>query len=676
MFSRFTHSLTPCAVICALTAGVLAVPVASPAQSKTAIQVCAKRNVRAFRRFSTDAIEIMNDCQVDSLKDDERTDCAVDEDVLDDLDNAADKLRREVKKCDEDAMRALCPHSSRDDTELKETVLLDELGTTSRLRAFDADLYSTEYAGCPRPTGEISNVAEDCADRISRLVEDGLDELQKCLYKCELNGMRKSDADDCLIGSNANDNKVVECLDRTWDDLDDDLPNRCDTAKLTEIGCPFGTDSVTELRDLLLDRLFEEARKMSNGIFSSSCSSTGSSNHVGGETDPIDVTLYPSQTTTQIDCGQDLDAAFFGADDEVRLDADVDCSPAGLDSIGIIISASNVTFNGRGDHTITGPSRSSNRTGSGILIAPGAKNVTIKNVRQIQRYAVGILDSGDNDGLRVESSTVRRNKTAGILTTSPDVYIDRVKADRNGVGFDVSGDGSTLQDCRALRGTPLPGLGIRLAGTDDDLNGQVVRVNRCQVEENEIGIVLAAGPHQLEDNDVRLQNSHGIHVLSDGSKIESNSVKRNVGSGIVVDGDGNNITANSSDENIQHGFVVTGAGNDLNNNGAGSLTDNGNLMNGFWIAGTGTIVENNDAEANLWSGFVVDEATAIFKSNGANDNTGIGFDINVAGNTLDTNVAEDNGGAEFSIAADNIDDQGNRKNGSTFTFTLAGGDFE
>lgn len=674
MFSRNSLALL-CSVAIVATAATAAPPDAF-ALTNAQVTTCTKRIAKAFKRFSTQAVDILGDCQVDSLKDDERNDCSSDVDVLDDLDNAADKTRREAKKCDSDALRAVCPHSARGDDELKEQVLNAPGGTTARLRFLDSEIFSLWYGGCPRPLGEISGEAEDCADRISRLVDDGLDDLQKCVYKCELGKLNQSGAEPCIEDGVPLDSKVVECVARLADDLADGLDNRCDTATLTEIGCPMGQSTVADLADVLQDRLFEETREMNDGIFHSTCSTGANNGGEGGETDPVPVTLYPSETVTEIDCGDTLDAAFFGADDEVKLDADLDCSPAGQGSSAVIIAASNVTFNGRNDRQVIGPSRSGNRTGTGILIAPGAQNVTIKNISKVQRYAVGIGDSGDNDGLVIENMTVRRNKTAGILTTSPDVLIQEVKADRNGVGFQVSGDGSTIEDSRAIRSTPLPATGILLQGTDDDLDGQVVRVNRSEAEENEVGILILAGPHLLEDNDVRTNNSHGIHVVSDGSKIESNSVKQNLGSGIVVDGSSNLVTANRSDENIQYGYVVTGTGNDISDNGAGSLTDQGNLLDGFWIAGFDNVVTNNEAEANLGSGFVVDEDTAEFKSNNANDNAGIGFDINGTGNALDTNVAEDNLGLEFSIAPGNVDEQGNRRNGQTFSFPSAGGDFD
>ncbi|MDG2304696.1 MAG: right-handed parallel beta-helix repeat-containing protein [Candidatus Binatia bacterium] len=675
-------------VLCALAAAWLLVPAIVSAQSAVALQICSKRAGKAFKRYVGDAAEVMSDCQVDSLKDDERMDCATDEDVLDDLDKAADKLRREVKKCNDAALRAICPHGQREDTTLKEFVLNDALGTTARMRALDANLYSTSYAGCPRPLGAISGKAEDCAAKLARLVEDGADDLSKCVVKCELNAQRKSGEEPCIdeITGLPNDPKVIDCLALVLDDLNDGLLAKCNDEEddddptlhsdlLTEIGCPAGRNTVGGLAGDLTDRLYEESVNVTNGIFFSECSESAGGGSVGGPTEPAAATLYPSLTATTVDCGQTLDAAFFGSDDEVRLDAKLDCSPAGLGSIGLIVSASDVTIDARGDYDLTGPSRSSNRTGTGILLAHGATNVTITRFRAIQRYAVGIGDSGSNDGLRVEDLTIRRNREAGVRTTSANVVVANVKADRNAIGFEMSGDDSTLNDCRALRSEPFPSIGIHILGSDGDGDGQIVRVNRCEVEGNLVGILAEGGPHLIEDSDVRFNSGDGMQIASAGSKVESNSVKLNDGNGIVVSGDGNNITTNRSDENAGHGYVISGIGNDINNNGAGSLTDQGNLGHGFLFMGFDSNVESNDAEANLMDGFQVDEDTFDFKSNTSNDNFGMGFDITVGGNNFDTNVAADNVDHEFSIAAGNVDDQGNRSDGATFSFGAGGGNF-
>jgi len=679
-----TKSSTVFCVVAAL--GLLAAPSSADAQSSTALQICAKRAGKAFKRFGEDALEVLGDCEVDSLKDDERNDCAAEEDVWDDLDKAADKLRREVKKCNDDALRGLCPHGQKEDTTLKEQVLHGPGGTTERLRALDANLFSTSYALCPRPLGEISSQAEDCADRIAKVMVDGIDEYLKCVVKCELTGMRKSGSEPCVNELNGEplDNKVLDCVERVLDDIDDGLHQRCDDALIVDLGCPLGKTTVGGFVDdvwtdgvvpALSDRLYDETVEITRGIFDSECSESGGSTPVGGPTDPAPATLYPSLTVTQVECGQVLDSAFFGSDNDLKLDANLDCSPAGRDSNGLVVAASNVIIDGRTDHDITGPARSSNRTGTGILIAPGTNNVIIRRFRAIQRYGVGIGDSGNNDGLRIEELTVRRNKVAGVRTTSPGVLVSEVKADRNAIGFDVSGDGSELSDCRALRSEPIPNVGIHVHGVDVDGNDRVVRVNRCEVEGNVVGILATEGPQLLEDNDVRENVGDGIHVASTGSKVKSNSLKYNEGSGIVVLGDGNNITANRSDLNGAHGYVISGIGNDINNNGAGSLTDQGNLGHGFLFNGFDNIVESNDAEANLGDGFHVEEDTGNFKSNSANDNLGTGFKFTVGGNNLDTNVATDNGVYEFSIAPGNADDQGNRIDGATFSFGAGGGNF-
>lgn len=663
-------------ILCVFVAACLLAPGGAVGAS-TAVQTCAKRLGKAFKRFATDHVEVIGDCQIDSLKDDERADCALDEDVLEDLEKAADKLRREVRKCDDDALRQICPHGQRDETDLKEAVLNGEGGTAARLRALDANVFTTSYGGCPRPLGEISREAEDCADRLSKLLDDGLDEYSKCLVKCELNGLRKSGVEPCIddLTAQPSDEKIIDCVERVLDDIDDGLNHRCDDDTIVELGCPLGFSSVSGVVPALTERLYDETVAISNGIFFSECAGGGGGGTEGGPTDPVPATLYPSLTETQIDCGQTLDAAFFGTDDELRLDADLDCSPAGLDSNGIIISASNVTFDGRGNWDVIGPSKTTNRTGTGILIGPGAKNVKVKRFRTISRYAKGISDWGDNHGLEIEDLTVRRNRAFGIQTSSPNVMVSDVKADRNAVGFQMSGDDSTLKDCRALRSEPIPNVGIHVMGFDADGDDQVVRINRCEIEGNVTGIIVAEGPHLLEDNDVRENLGDGIQVTSAGSKLESNSVKLNAGSGIIVSGDGNNITANRSDENGAHGYVITGLGNDINNNGAGSLTDQGNLGHGFWFSGFDSNVESNDAEANAGDGFLVEEDTLEFKSNTANDNALVGINVTVGGNNLDTNVSEDNVGFEFSIAPGNVDEQGNRADGATFSFDVGGGNF-
>ena len=120
---------------------------------------------------------------------------------------------------------------------------------------------------------------------------------------------------------------------------------------------------------------------------------------------------------------------------------------------------------------------------------------------------------------------------------------------------------------------------------------------------------------------------------------------------------------------------MTGSGNTLDGNGSGALTDLGNGGTGFVVDGTGNTLRTNRAEANVGSGYEVSAANTI-SSNDARSNQGTGFLITGSGVGLDTNVGESNGGFEFDIAPNNLNLNGNRANGATFSFGAAGGKFE
>lgn len=672
--------------ICLLALGcVFGLAEYAEAQSSSAVLSCAKRIGKAAKGFTGRSLETLGDCYVDSLKDEERTDCRIDADVADEFESAAEKLRREVRKCNDDALRSICPMGARDDTAFKEVALDRASGMVEGMLDFTTKAFVTSYGGCPRPAGEISRDAEDCADKISRLSSDSLDEFHKCVIKCELNAMRRNPEEPCLneFTGAPNDPKVVECFERMVEEVRD-LSLRCEDSHLVELGCPLGesvvaqidgSDAVTGgLVARLVDRLYGEVTTVSNALFHSECAGGGSGSQ-GGPTEPGAGTLYPSLRSVELNCGQTLDAAFFGDDNELRFDSHLNCGPAGIDSIGLIVAASNVSIDGREKYDVVGPSRSSNRTGTGILVSAGAYNVTISRFRAIQRYAVGIGDEGDNRGLKIENLTIRRNRAAGIRTTSPSVVVSDVKADRNAIGFDMAGDGSTLIDSRALRSEPAPAVGIRLTGTDDDGNGRVVRVNRCDVEGNLVGILLEAGPHMIEENDVRDNLDVGISVVSSGSKLEDNGLKFNGTDGMHISGHFNLVVQNDSDENFGSGFRVTGIGNELSGNGAGS-PNRGNLQHGFVFAGAANIVDTNRSEGNEGDGFLVAEDTAVFKSNDALGNEMTGINVVASGNELETNRSENNGLLQFFVASGNTDRGGNNASGETIAFGLEGGSFE
>ena len=89
---------------------LMALVAPSPAIAARDIVSCSKRIAKGLKSFSSSTAEILGDCEIDDLEDDEIfLDCAQDEDVLADRYKANSKLWREVRKCGAAAVRAVCP---------------------------------------------------------------------------------------------------------------------------------------------------------------------------------------------------------------------------------------------------------------------------------------------------------------------------------------------------------------------------------------------------------------------------------------------------------------------------------------------------------------------------------------------------------------------------------------
>ncbi len=671
---------------------VLALAAPSPVMAASDIVSCSKRIAKGLKSFSSSTAEILGDCEIDDLEDDEIfLDCAQDEDVLADRYKANSKLWREVRKCGAAAVRAVCPLGAKTLDELSVAVDQSPVGPGLFFQSLMADLFKTNLnPSCPRPVATVSKEAEECADRLVRVVEEANDDALKCFYKCELSNLRSSYRERC-VDPDTNlpivDGKLASCLERSRNDLRDVLSERCvdedagsEEALLVELGCPMGESRPDYLAVLLWERIYGGLIELNSETFRSSCKS----NLAGDENPdlvPAVVTLGPSGIQTTVSCGQTLDRAFFrGASDErndteMDFESNLDCRDATTGVDGFVIAHSGVSITGREKWSLEGPRRSSLRTGFGIRIAPGIANVAIKKFKAIQRFAVGIGDVGFSDDIDIDSLGVRRNVQAGIRLAASHVRIEDVRADRNNIGIELSGRDSSLLNSRVTRSEGADGIGIILGlpfGDNPELeNPRAVRVSSCEVEANQAeGLWITGGTHQVEESEFVANGGDGLRIDGRGSKIESNSIKANGGNGVVLYGDGNELTANRSDVNALAGYLVAiGAEfNDLNNNGAGTPADQGNLGSGFEIFGDATIVENNRAEANATQGFYIASITAAVDGNYAGRNSGVGFDVVVAGNVLDTNVAERNDLAEFVIAAGNTDGQGNRANGSTFSF--------
>ena len=664
----------------------------SSALAASDIVSCSKRIAKGLKSFSSSTAEILGECEIDDLEDDEVfVSCADDEEVLKDRYKANSKLWREVRKCGAAAIRAVCPLGAKTLDELSLAVDQSTSGPGLFLESLMADLFKTNLnSSCPKPVAAVSKKAEECASRLVRAVEEVNDDALKCHYKCELSNLRSSYREPCVdpdtnlptVGG-----KLESCLERARGDLQDVLTERCvdedaqdDETLLTELGCPLGESRPDYLSVMLWERMYRGLIELNTQTFRSSCKA----NLAGDENPdlvPAVVTLSPSGIQTTVSCGQVLDRAFFRGSSDERDDTDLDfesnldCRDATTGVDGFVINHSGVSVTGREKWSIEGPRSSRLRTGFGIRIAQGISDISIKKYRAIQRFAVGIGDVGFSNNIDSDSIGFRRNVQVGVRLSATRARIDNIRADRNNIGVEVSGHDSSVLNSRITRSEGLDGIGMILGlpfgDIMENINPRAVRVSSVEFEGNQgIGLWIMGGAHQVEESDFVANGGDGLRIDGWGSKIESNSIKSNGGNGISLNGTANELTANRSDLNGLAGYsVAVGALlNDLNNNGAGTPADQGNLGVGFEIFGAGTIVENNRAEANGEQGFYIATVTAAMDGNYAGANHGVGFEIAVSGNNLDTNVAERNDLAEFVIAAGNVDGQGNRANGSTFAF--------
>lgn len=681
-----------------LLAASLVLPAPAPAQTTHPLYACANRVAGGLRDYTDEASNILFDiCGAERLKAGtigEVCTRAVDVEIAGNtgakLSPVANHAECETAGNPSDQSRTLfrklCPLESRTTTIFLDNAVGPDSGTLrADLTALADDLFKTVYDGCPRPTGAIGdNAVKDCADQIADVAQREAEEILQCFISCERANL--GDADACVNENTGNPTaeSLIDCIAKNSGDVEE-IENDCNqNSHVSDLGCPLGAGTVSALIDALAARLESYAQTVSFATFHSSCrtSTTGPP----AEMVPANVTLLPGGTQKQVSCGQTLDDAFFGADNILRFDTDLDCSAADTAVNGIVVAKSTVTISGNEKtRQISGPSRRSLRTGAGIVVAPGVKRVTLTGFRRIQNFGIGVLAMGDNRKLIVQRSTLFRNLQAGIRSDSPKTKVVEVVADRNGIGFELSGNDSIIKRSEARASEPQsasaadplsPGWGFHLHGTDTDLDGITVRCTQCTAQTGRVGFVLEGDGQLVENSFARSNVGDGVWVDGTANRFRNNSVKLNTASGVVLKGAGNAINKNQSDENGAAGFLVTGTSNTLLGNGAGSLTDKGNGGVGFLVTGAGNVLDTNEAEANLGGGFLLQATPAVFKGNRADSNGGVGFDVATSGTALDSNTAEMSAGVEWQVAAGNVDESGNRANGRTIVIPTEGGSFE
>ncbi|MFM7735912.1 MAG: hypothetical protein ACKPBU_08025, partial [Alphaproteobacteria bacterium] len=595
------------------------------------LYACANRLAGDLRDFAGGLVDAVGTCATNRLKTAGVGDCAHDPTVTAKIDTFAATFADDMTRCSATEIQTLCSFESRDLAHLVPAVTSAAVAQSVRQRVVGLvlDLFETPYAGCARPAAKVSTSTAECADKIRTVLTDQSDALAGEYFSCELKNLANGIACVDPDAGDPNSSDLEAGIAGVLDDVSA-IATRCDDAKVAGIGCPLGESTIEGVVAALQARLGDFTAKLNLEVFHASCRTDA-----GGTKPPLvpaDATLEPSMKKVKISCGQTLGTAFFGSDKVLNLDGDLDCSPATSGTDGIVVAASGVRITGRNKAWgMTGPGSRKYRTGAGIRLAPTASNVRIQGFRKIQYFGVGVAaDAAANRGLRVANSVVFRNIDAGVRSAGRRTAIVETTADRNGIGFDLSGDGSTVSRSFARRSEPQgtvvgvptsPGVGIRMGGVDRNASGSSVRVyNSTSVTENTIGVQMVGERGSIEGIEVHSNLGDGVQVGGSWNVVRDVSVKLNGGQGVSVTGTGSLLDGVGSDENALSGFDVSGAGTTIVQCGAGSPGDKGNGLDGFHVSGAGTVFDTNRAEANALTGFAVLAPSSLFKGNKSQGN--------------------------------------------------------
>ncbi|MEW6272017.1 MAG: hypothetical protein AB1689_22270 [Thermodesulfobacteriota bacterium] len=301
------------------------------AQTTHPLYACAHRIAGGLRGLAEDVTHALLDCETDRLATGSPADCAVDTRLAARLANIVDDLPRLANHSDCDTagnpadqsqtrFRALCPIESRTTSLFTERVGGDGSGTVlSDLGTLADDLFVSVYDGCPQPTARVSAGARECATLIADAATRELEQLVQCYYGCERAHL--ADDDFCVDPSTGapTADDVLSCIEGHAEDIAEvtGSGDKCSAAEIVELGCPLGATEEATLVDGLTERLTSYAQAFNRKTYHSSCRTSLPGPPI--ELVPAEVTLEPSMTKTRVSCGQVLDAAFFGGEQEAEL---------------------------------------------------------------------------------------------------------------------------------------------------------------------------------------------------------------------------------------------------------------------------------------------------------------------------------------------------------------------
>ena len=216
-------------------------------------------------------------------------------------------------------------------------------------------------------------------------------------------------------------------------------------------------------------------------------------------------------------------------------------------------------------------------------------------------------------------------------------------------------------------------IGWRVAGN----GGHTLKSIRANGA-SQYGVLVVSSSNSVSWNDVSGNGTTiadaGIRAQGGSNTLKGGTVSNNKGDGVQLIGSNNNLSGSTITGNTGNGVFVAGSTNTVTSNSRINL----NKLNGIYVTGSSNTLSSNASEAgkgNLQNGIYVTGSTNQITGNKMNSNGQAGYSIAGSGNKLKSNNTSNNTGLEYSIGAGNTDQGGNKKNGSSFTFTSAGGTF-
>jgi uncharacterized repeat protein (TIGR01451 family) len=236
------------------------------------------------------------------------------------------------------------------------------------------------------------------------------------------------------------------------------------------------------------------------------------------------------------------------------------------------------------------------------------------------------------------------------ITSTGKLTISGADSVGGSIGWRVAGNGG--HNLKSIRANGATKYGVQIVSSSNSVSWNDVSGNGTAI--SDAGIRVEGSSNTLKGGTVGSNKGDGVQLIGNSNTLSGSNIVSNTGNGVLVTGSTNKVDSNGRiNLNKLNGILVTGSSNTLSSNA--SESGKGNTQNGIKVAsGSGNQLTGNKMNSNAQAGFYIAASP---------------------GTKLKSNATSNNTGNEYTIGAGNVDQGGNKKNGSSFTFTSAGGIF-